>query len=480
MRGQRPGPLDEGSVNDTKFNGIIRANYGCSTSQNLAVMYKCVMTKDIQNKVSVLKPRPRIITRDEHIISRANISDSALKVLYRLKNAGYQAYLVGGSVRDLLLGREPKDFDVVTDAHPEQIRELFRNSRLIGRRFRLAHVRYGKEIIEVSTFRAPHHVADGEGHVVDGRIVRDNVYGTIDDDVWRRDFTVNALFYNIEGFSVIDYVGGVQDILAGRIRLIGDPEQRFIEDPVRLLRAVRFAVKLGFRIDPGTGKHIMAFAHLLENMPPARLFEETLKLFLGGCAVQTFEQLRNYGLFAHLFPQTEEVLAQQEGGFPQTLLIHALNNTDKRLAENKPVTPGFLIAALFWTPMYSMTREYMSNGLNEMDAIHFAGDVVLSRQTARTAMPRRFTQIAREIWQLQPRLKRCGGKRSHRLLSHPRFRAAYDFLLLRAQAGEDVQELANWWTHFQEKNQSTEDRERKKIHADNKYRYRRTRKPSQP
>ncbi|MCH7695541.1 MAG: polynucleotide adenylyltransferase PcnB [Proteobacteria bacterium] len=419
------------------------------------------MKKEAQDKVSVLKPRPRIISRNEHIISRNNISDSALKVLYRLKNADYQAYLVGGSVRDLLLGREPKDFDVVTDAHPEQVRELFRNSILIGRRFRLAHVRYGREIIEVSTFRAPHHVADGAGHMVDGRIVRDNVYGTLEDDVWRRDLTVNALYYNIEDFSVIDYTGGMQDILAGRIRLIGEPRQRFIEDPVRLLRAVRFAVKLGFRIDPDTEKTIIALAHLLEEMPPARLFEEILKLFMGGYAVQTFEQLRHYGLFAPLFPQTEATLAQQEGGFPHMLLIHALNNTDKRLAENKPVTPGFLIASLFWIPMNIMAKEYMANGLSETDAIHLAGDVVISKQITRTAIPRRFTRIAREIWQLQPRLKRQGGKRSLRLLAHPRFRAAYDFLLLRAQAGEDVQELADWWTHLQEQDHAKPDTEQK-------------------
>ena len=210
------------------------------------------MVNNIEDRVVPLKRAPRIYSRTEHNISRSNISDNALKVLYRLKNAGYRACLVGGSVRDLLLGREPKDFDVVTDALPEQVRELFRNGRLIGRRFRLVHVRYGSEIIEVSTFRTAHHIADGEGHVVDGRIIRDNVYGTIDDDVWRRDLTVNALFYNIEDYSVIDYVGGMEDIQAGRIRLIGDPERRYVEDPVRLLRVVRFAAKLGFIIDPAT------------------------------------------------------------------------------------------------------------------------------------------------------------------------------------------------------------------------------------
>ena len=277
-----------------------------------------------QDKVTVLRSKPRILTRQEHNISRDNISDNALKVMYRLKNAGFDAYLVGGSVRDLLLGREPKDFDVVTNALPEQARELFRNSILIGRRFRLLHVRFGGEIIEVSTFRTAHHVADGEGHIVDGTIIRDNVYGKIEDDVWRRDLSVNALFYNIRDFTVIDYVGGLDDIRAGRIRLIGDPEQRYVEDPVRLLRVVRFATKLGFRIDPATEAPIRKLTGLLEKIPAARLFEETLKLFLGGYALQTFEQLRHYNLFEKLFPQTEDILAEEEGGFPHMLLVNAL------------------------------------------------------------------------------------------------------------------------------------------------------------
>ena len=402
-----------------------------------------------QDKVSVLRPKPRILTRQEHNISRENISDNALKVLYRLKNAGFDAYLVGGSVRDLLLGREPKDFDVVTNARPEQARELFRNSILIGRRFRLLHVRFGGEVIEVSTFRTAHHVADGEGHIVDGTIIRDNVYGTIDDDVWRRDLSVNALFYNIRDFSVIDYVGGLDDIRAGRIRLIGDPEQRYVEDPVRLLRVVRFATKLGFRIDPATEAPIAKYTSLLQKIPPARIFEETLKLFLGGYALQTFEQLRHYNLFAELFPQTENILAEEEGGFPHMLLVNALNNTDARLMEGKPVTPGFLIAALLWIPMQAIYREHISTGMDERDAMYFASDVVISKQLANTALPRRFTKMAREIWQFQLRLKKTKGKQPQKILEHPRFRAAYDFLLLRAQSGENVGELADWWTAYQ-------------------------------
>ena len=405
--------------------------------------------KKIHDKVSYLRPQPAIFPREEHNISTKNISDGALKVLYRLDNAGFAAYLVGGSVRDMLLGREPKDFDVVTDATPGQVRELFRNSRLIGRRFRLAHVHYGDEIIEVSTFRAPHHIDNGGGHVVDGRIIRDNVYGTIDEDVWRRDFTVNGLFYNIADEAVVDYVNGMRDIRSCRIRLIGDPRRRFVEDPVRLLRAVRFATKLGFRISPDTEKHIPELASSLDGIAPARLFEECLKMFFNGYALQTFEQLRHYRLFGELFPQTEEALAHQYGGFPDTLVANALRNTDNRLAENKPVTPGFLLAALLWLPMDKLARDYMAQGMNEMDAIVLAGDIVISRQTRSTAVPRRFTRFARDIWQLQPRLARRAPRRPQRLIENPRFRAAYDFLLLRAESGEGVNEVAQWWTEFQ-------------------------------
>ena len=409
------------------------------------------MTKN-HDKVTYLYHEPKIIPREEHNISRSSISDGALKVLYRLKNAGFGSYLVGGSVRDLLLGREPKDFDVVTDATPGQIRELFRNSRLIGRRFRLAHIRYGNEIVEVSTFRAPHHIANGEGHVIDGQIIRDNVYGSIDDDVWRRDFTVNALFYNIDDQSVVDYVNGMRDIRSCFIRLIGDPRQRFIEDPVRLLRAVRFATNLGFKINVDTEKHIPELASLLNGISPARLFEECLKMFFNGYALQTFEQLRHYRLFSELFPQTEEELSHQQDGFPYILVANALRNTDSRLAENKPVTPGFLLAALLWLPMDKLAQNYIAQGQNETDAIMLAGDIVISRQTRSTSVPRRFTQLTRDIWQLQPRLTRRSNRRPHRIIDHPRFRAAYDFLLLRAESGEDVAAMADWWTQFQQDN----------------------------
>ncbi len=404
---------------------------------------------DKSSKIAQLKIEPTIIPRDQHTISRASISESALKVLYRLKNADYKAYLVGGGVRDILLGREPKDFDVVTDAKPEQIRELFRNCRLIGRRFRLAHVRFGDEIIEVSTFRAPHHVSDqGEGHVEDGRIIRDNVYGDIDDDVWRRDFTVNALFYNIKNFTIVDYVDGVKDLKAGQLRLIGEPSQRYIEDPVRMLRAVRFATKLGLRIHPEAEKPINQYANLLKDIPPARLFEEMLKLFMGGCALQTFESLRHYNLFQYLFPQTDQLLDTHEKDYPHAFIMQALKNTDQRLSEGNSVTPAFLIAAFLWEPMRVVADGHIAHGMSEMEAVQLAGDTIISKQISSISIPRRFTHMARDIWSLQVRLKRT-KKRSFRVLMHPKFRAAYDFLLLRADAGEQLTDLVEYWTKEQ-------------------------------
>ena len=400
--------------------------------------------------VTEIVRKPQIIPRSEHDVSRSDISENALKVLYRLKNAGYQAYLVGGGVRDILLGLKPKDFDVATDAHPEQVRELFRNCRLIGRRFRLAHVHFGREIIEVSTFRASHTDAvDGEGHEEDGRIIRDNVYGKLDDDVWRRDFTVNALYYNIEDYSIVDYVGGLEDIKKRQLRLIGIPEDRYQEDPVRMLRAIRFAIKLDFSIHPVSEQPIRKLAPLLEEIPEARLFEEFLKLFMSGQSEKAYIQLREYGLFAMLFPQTEKFLNRGDE-FIHKLLLSAFRNTDTRLAEDKPVTPAFLLAALLWVPVRDLANDHEGNGLSEMDAIHLASDAVISHQISSTSMPRRFTHMARDMWALQVRLKNIRGKRPLKLLTHQRFRAAYDFLLLRAEAGKDVQELANWWTEFQE------------------------------
>lgn len=395
-------------------------------------------------------PSLRIIPRDEHGISRANISENALKVLYRLSQAGYEAYLVGGGVRDLLLGREPKDFDIATDASPEEVRRLFRNCRLIGRRFRLAHVHFGRDIIEVATFRAAHESSGGGAVSDNGMLLRDNVYGTVEEDAWRRDFSVNALYYNIRDFSVVDYTGGMSDLKAGRLRIIGDPHERFREDPVRMIRAVRFAAKLGFRIDAQCEDVIREMAYLMEEVSNARLFDETLKLFLAGSAVETYELLRHYRLFAHLFPETDACLGEEENNFPHTLLLHALENTDKRIAQGKPVTPAFLYAALLWEPVHRESKLFIERNMPPIQAMQLAGDAVIDRQVKRVQVPKRFSLQSREIWEWQERLKRTGGKRAQVMLEHPRFRAAYDFLLLRAQSGEDVQELADWWSRLQQ------------------------------
>ena len=400
---------------------------------------------------------PLIIPRSAHQISRANISEGALKVLYRLKDGGFDAYLVGGGVRDLLLGRTPKDFDVATDARPEKVKELFRNCRLIGRRFRLAHVRFGREIVEVATFRAGHaQAAQDAGQLSDeGRILRDNVYGSMEEDAYRRDFSINGLYYNIRDFSVIDYMGAMQDLETGVVRIIGDPAVRFREDPVRILRAIRFAAKLDFVLEPQTAASMCEFAPLLKDIPPARLFDEVLKLFLNGAASRTYGLLCEFGVFEYLFPQTAKYTAEQSG---YALLEQALENTDLRLAEDKPVTPGFLFAALLWEPMQRLCARYKAQGASDYDALETAGVDVLTVQSGRVALPRRFAYMAREIWQLQPRFERRRGRRPFGLLSHPRFRAAYDFLLLRAQAGEGVDELATWWTEFQESGATGEKR----------------------
>ncbi|BAZ94948.1 tRNA nucleotidyltransferase/poly(A) polymerase [Thiohalobacter thiocyanaticus] len=372
-------------------------------------------------------------------------------MLNRLNQAGFRACLVGGGVRDLLLGREPKDFDVATDATPEQIRQQFRNCRLIGRRFRLAHVLFGREVIEVATFRAASDPdEDDETQVNDaGRLLRDNVYGSIEEDAWRRDFTVNALYYDISDFSIRDYVGGMEDLEAGRLRIIGDPEARFREDPVRMLRAVRFAAKLGFTLDPELQALIPRLAPLLHDIAPARLYEEVLKLFHGGVALNTFEMLRHYHLFEPLFPLTEAVLAEEENHFPHTLISHALANTDARVAEGKPVTPAFMFAALLWEPMRREMPDPDQPDMSEIQAIQIGGARVVTQQARHVSIPKRFSLPMREIWSLQPRFQRRQGRRALQLLEHPRFRAAYDFLLLRCAAGEVEQELCDWWTEIQ-------------------------------
>jgi poly(A) polymerase len=404
----------------------------------------------------------QILPRAGHPISRALISPQALKVLYRLKDAGYQAFLVGGSVRDLLLGIRPKDFDVATDARPEDVRRLFRNCRLIGRRFRLAHVHFGDEIIEVATFRAAAAPAevddedhrelddDARAHDESGRILRDNVYGTVDDDVWRRDFTANALYYNIADFSVWDYVGGVADVQSRVLRLIGDPATRYREDPVRMLRAARFAAKLGFTLHAQTRAPMNELAALLPGVPAARLFDECNKLFLGGHGVQSLGALREFGLLPHLFPALAEELQRDPDGIASRLVLLGLENTDQRVAAQKGVTPTFLFAVLLYGPIYRLAAEKRAaTGVPDAQALLEAADIVIGQTIRRVAVPKRFTLPLREMIALQPRFERREGRRALALLQHPRFRSAYDLLVLRAQAGAVPQELADWWTEIQ-------------------------------
>jgi len=403
-------------------------------------------------KVSVepVTTKVKIYTRSEHNISRSQISDNALKVLYKLQKEGYDAYLVGGCVRDLLLGREPKDFDVVTNAEPEDIKKVFRNCRLIGRRFRLAHVHFGREVIEVATFRGAGEAQNDEQVLnKEGRLLRDNVYGTIEEDVWRRDFTVNALYYNIKDFSVVDYVGGMADHKAATLRLIGDPETRFREDPVRMLRAVRFAVKLGFNLHPDCEAAMHQVAELLSRIPSARLYDETLKLFMFGYALQTFEMLRHYGLFQVLFPSTENSLSLEDNGFPRLLLAKALANSDNRIADGKTVTAYFLFSAFLWEPVQILAKRKINKGTIEFIAYQEAANEIISMQIKSTALPRHITLAMREVWSLQPKFNARYGSKPSRLITHPRFRAGYDFLLLRAETGGADLEVAQWWGAYQ-------------------------------
>jgi poly(A) polymerase len=403
------------------------------------------------------------LQRAEHPVSRRNISKSALKVLYRLKDGGYQAYLVGGSVRDLLLGKLPKDFDVSTDATPEEVRALFGNCRLIGRRFRLAHVRFGREIIEVATFRAPSN-RDEDDHETagSGQVLRDNVWGTLEDDVWRRDFTANALYYDASDFTVIDYVGGVADIEARRLRLIGDPEQRYREDPVRMLRAARFAAKLNFDIDPETAEPLQRLANLLDGIPAARLFDEFGKLFQAGHALTTFQLLRKHGLFEHLFPLTDQWLdadpSQQAARL--SFVEAALQNTDERVAQDQPVTPMFVFAVFLWGPVSERAAVFMERDtMSRAQSMIAAGAEVTAIQCSRIAIPKRFSFPMREIMQMQPRFENRKGKRAKSLLAHRRFRAAYDLMLLRVGLGEVSEQDAAWWTQIQDLPEHKKDRE---------------------
>ncbi|RRJ82250.1 polynucleotide adenylyltransferase PcnB [Aestuariirhabdus litorea] len=415
-------------------------------------MLKRLFRKLRPSPSGIAMPTQTLIPRDHHTVSRKRISDNALKVLRRLQEGGFDAFLVGGCIRDILLGHHPKDFDVATNATPEQVRGLFRNSRLIGRRFKLVHVQFGREIIEVATFRADHSAATGrkdKSRVADsGRILRDNVYGTIEQDAIRRDFTMNALYYTSEDFSIRDFTDGLRDIKQRKIRLIGDPTTRYQEDPVRMLRAVRFAAKLDFTIEKQTAAPIRPLAHLLGEVPAARMFDEILKLLQAGRGHRTFTLMQEYHLLEPLFPATHRALT--EDSFYQRMIESALHNTDERLRQRKPVTPAFLFAALLWGPLQACRKEIEAQGIPPIPALQQAIQVVINNQSNHTTIPKRFGIPMREIWELQDRLPRRQGKRAEQLMEHPRFRAAYDFMLLRCEAGEsELKELCDWWTHYQ-------------------------------
>ncbi|MCB5191390.1 polynucleotide adenylyltransferase PcnB [Methylobacillus arboreus] len=386
------------------------------------------------------------ISAKVHGIDRKLISNAAIKTTEGLQKAGFEAFIVGGAVRDLLLKQRPKDFDVATNATPEQVNRIFRRSRIIGRRFRLVHVMFGDETIEVSTFRGSHLNETGDSKVADsGRILRDNVFGNQEEDAVRRDFTANALYYDPASEEVLDFHHGVADLQAGVLRMIGDPLTRYREDPVRMLRAVRLSAKLGLKIAPDTEKPISELADLLHDVPPSRLFDEMLKLFLSGHALESASALRQHGLHHGLLPLLDVVLEQPMG---ERFVKLALRNTDERVLADKPVSPGFLFATLLWHEVLLAWKKYEQQGNKPIPALHMAMDEVCDLQAEKMAIHKRFSATMREIWGLQPRFEIRAGRRPYSLLENPRYRAAYDFLLLRCESGELPAEIGQWWTEF--------------------------------
>ena len=440
------------------------------------------MIRRIINKVFGRKSRTasgaQVLSLAAHGIRHDQLDDCALKVCDTLAQAGFKGYVVGGAVRDLLLGKTPKDFDVATDATPEQVRKLFRRSRIIGRRFQIVHVMCGRETIEVTTFRAngQKEAEEEDERATDehGRLLSDNVFGNMADDAARRDFTINALYYDPAREEVHDYFGGVADCKKRVLRMIGDPETRFREDPVRMLRAARFAAKLDFHIDPDTRRPVATLAPLLANIPRARIFDEALKLLLSGHALRGVHQLRAEGLHHGMLPLLDTILDDPTG---ERFITAALKTTDARIAEDKPASPAFLFGALLWPQVLQRWRALEAGGEKPQPALFMAMDDVLDEQRNQLAIPRRYDGMMKEIWALQPRFEQRGGQRPYRLLEHPRFRAAYDFLLLRAESGEVDTELGDWWTRFQD---ASDDERAAMLIADSAPKPRRKRKRRKP
>lgn len=389
--------------------------------------------------------QPVVLGPQEHGINPELVSNNAIRVTQTLQQAGFKAFLVGGAVRDLLLGVKPKDFDIATNATPEQVKALFRRAFIIGRRFQIVHVMFGQDLLEVTTFRgAAKEAAPKDEH---GRVLRDNTFGEQHEDALRRDFTINAMYYDPATQEVLDYHGGMADIRNRTLRMIGVPEERYREDPVRMLRVVRFAAKLGFEIDPSAQAPIPVMAPLINNVPAARVFDEMLKLLMSGQAMACLERLRSEGLHHGLLPLLDVVMEQPLG---ERFVRLALDNTDLRIRQGKPVSPGFLFASLLWHQVLEKWRAYQAAGEYPIPALHQAADDVLNGQTEKLALQRRIATDMRDIWAMQPRFERRSGKSPYKLLEHPRLRAGYDFLLLRCESGELDAEAGEWWTAFME------------------------------
>ncbi|MBW8898660.1 MAG: polynucleotide adenylyltransferase PcnB [Massilia sp.] len=386
---------------------------------------------------------PVILGADQHGIDPKLVSANAVRVTQTLQEAGFKAFVVGGAVRDLLLGVKPKDFDIATDATPEEVKKLFRRAFIIGRRFQIVHVMFGQDLLEVTTFRGKgSDTAPKDEH---GRVLRDNDFGPQHEDAERRDFTINAMYYDPATQTVLDYHGGIEDIRAKVLRIIGQPEARYREDPVRMLRVVRFAAKLQFTIEPATRAPIPVMAPLINNVPAARVFDEMLKLLMSGHALACLKELRSSGLHHGLLPLLDVVLEQPIGMKFVTL---ALESTDTRVKAGKGVSPGFLFASLLWHQVLEKWNAYRAAGESPIPALHLAADDVLDNQTDNLALQRRIATDMRDIWAMQPRFERRNGKSPYKLLEHPRFRAGFDFLLLRCESGELDAEIGNWWATF--------------------------------
>jgi poly(A) polymerase len=414
------------------------------------------MIKKLIRKILGVKDKPArdtsvpvILGAPQHGIDPKLLSSNAIRVTSSLQEAGYQAFVVGGAVRDLLLGVKPKDFDIATNATPEQVKRLFRRAFIIGKRFQIVHVMFGQDLLEVTTFRGPSN--DNAPKDEHGRVLRDNTFGSQAEDAERRDFTINAMYYNPANQEVWDYHGGIEDIRAKTLRIIGVPEARYREDPVRMLRVTRFAAKLGFHIEPETGAPIAVMAPLINNVPAARVFDEMLKLLMSGQALACLQQLRKQGLHHGLLPLLDVVLEQPLGVKFVTL---ALDSTDRRIHAGKTVSPGFLFASLLWHQVLEKWVAYKAAGESPIPALHLAADDVLDSQTEKLALQRKIGSDMRDIWSMQPRFERRTGKNPYKLLEHLRFRAGYDFLLLRCASGEIDAELGDWWTAFYDGDES--------------------------